>query len=137
MKKYSAITTLFLLSCVILSGCMITWPVVDDLNHYKKWDTYESIREENDDKEEIIEESTQETLRNEENKKAIENCINSRNSDPTLYEDESVIELYNQFENTENFCIEFIKANPMFYNDTIWIDESWELIWLNWEVIEN
>ena len=25
---------------------MTTWPIVNDLNHYKKWDTYESIRNE-------------------------------------------------------------------------------------------
>ena len=70
-------------------------------------------------------------------KKAIENCINSRNNDPILYEDESVIELYNQFENTEDFCTEFVKTNPMFYNDIIWINESWEPIWQDWEIIEN
>lgn len=137
MKKHPVITTLFLLSCVILSGCMITWPVVDDLNHYKKWDTYESIREEKDNEEEIIEEDIQETQKNEEDKEAIENCINSRNNDSTLYEDESVIEIYNQFENTEHFCIEFVKTNPMFYNDTIWINELWEPVWQNWEIIEN
>lgn len=137
MKKYPIATTLFLLSCAILSGCMITWPVVDDLNHYKKWDTYESLREEKDNKEEFIEENTQETLKNGENKKAIENCINSRNNDPTLYEDESLIEFYNQFESTEDFCIEFVKTNPMFYNNAIGIDESWEPVWQDREIIEN
>jgi len=137
MKRTRMITTLLILWTLVLNGCMTTWPIVDDLDHYKKWDTYESIREERDNKEDIIEENTQETLKNEENKKAIENCINSRNNDPTLYEDESVIELYNQFENTEDFCTEFVKTNPMSYNNIIWINESWEPIWQDWEIIEN
>ena len=130
MKQTLFTTTLLVLWTLFLSGCMTTWPIVNDLDHYKKWDTYESIRE----KEEVIEEDNQESS---ENEKAIENCINSRNNDPTLYEDESVIELHNQFENTEDFCAEFIKTNPIFYNDTIWIDESWEPIWRDWEIIEN
>lgn len=132
MKKNILSLVLFL-GLIFLSGCMTTWPIVDDLDHYKKWDTYESIRE-NDEKEEVIEENSQESL---EDAKAIENCINSRNNDPMLYEDESVIELYNQFETTEDFCIEFVKTNPMFYNDSIWIDESWEQIWRDLETIES
>jgi len=134
MKKTRIITTLLIFCPILLNGCMTTWPIVDDLNHYKKWDTYESIREEKDNKEEIIEENTQESF---EDRKAIENCINSRNNDPTLYEDEAVIELHSQFENTEDFCTEFVKTNPMFYNDIIWINESWEPIWQDWEIIEN
>lgn len=132
MKKNILSLVLFL-GLIFLSGCMTTWPIVDDLDHYKKWDTYESIRE-NDEKEEVIEENSQESL---EDAKAIENCINFRNNDPMLYEDESVIELYNQFETTEDFCIEFVKTNPMFYNDSIWIDESWEQIWRDLETIES
>jgi len=112
---------------------MTTWPIVNDLNHYKKWDTYESIKEEKDNKEEIIEDDDQESL---EDTKAIENCINSRNNDPTLYEDEAVIELHNLFENTQDFCAEFVKTNPMYYNDSIWIDESWQPVWWDWEIIE-
>ena len=132
MKKNILNGVLFL-CLVFLSGCMTTWPIVNDLDHYKKWDTYESIRE-NDEEEEVIEEDSQELL---EDAKAIENCINSRNNDPKLYEDESVIELHNQFETTEDFCIEFIKTNPMFYNDSIWIDESWEQVWRDLEAIES
>lgn len=133
MKQTLFTTTLLVLWTLFLSGCMTTWPIVDDLNHYKKWDTYENIKEENVE-EQVIEGNIQESL---EDTKAIENCINSRNNDPTLYEDESIIELHNQFENTEDFCAEFIKTNPIFYNDTIWIDESWEPIWRDWEIIEN
>lgn len=132
MKKIFSISALLILWTLLLSGCMTTWPIVDDLDHYKKWDTYESIREKNEEK--VIEDNTQETL---EDTKAIENCINSRNNDPMLYEDESVIELRNQFENIEDFCTEFVKSNPMFYNDTIWIDESWEPMSRDWEIIEN
>ena len=128
MKKYIVITTLLVISGLLLNGCMTTWPIVDDLDHYKKWDTYKSIREKDD------EENTQKSL---ENEKAIENCINSRNNDSMLHEDESVIELYNQFENTEDFCAEFVKTNPMFYNDIVWINESWEPIWQDWETVEN
>ena len=133
MKKNFFATTLLVLWTLFLSGCMTTWPIVDDLDHYKKWDTYESIREKNDEKK-VIEVNTQRSL---EDVKAIENCINSRNNDPTLYEDESVIELHNQFENTEDFCTEFVKTNPMFYNNIVWIDESWEPIWQDWKIIEN
>lgn len=133
MKQTLFTTTLLVLWTLFLSGCMTTWPIVDDLNHYKKWDTYENIKEENVE-EQVIEGNIQESLKD---TKAIENCINSRNNDPTLYEDESIIELHNQFENTQDFCTEFVKTNPMFYNDTIWINESWEPIWQNWEIIEN
>ena len=52
MKKNILSLVLFLW-LIFLSGCMTTWPIVDDLDHYKKWDTYESIRE-NDEKEEVI-----------------------------------------------------------------------------------
>lgn len=132
MKK----STLILLLCpIFLNGCMITWPIVDDLDHYQKWDTYESIR--NNNEKEIIEENIQESSADEEDSKAIERCVNSRNNDPTLYEDESIIAQHNQFENTEDFCTEFVKTNPMFYNDIIWINESWEQIWQDWEIIEN
>lgn len=138
MKRIQLITTLLIFSSIFLSGCMTTWPIVDDLDHYKKWDTYESIRnEELIIKNKEIEDNVELTDDDNKDTKAIENCINSRNNDPMLYEDEAVIELYNQFENTEDFCTEFVKTNPMFYNDTIWIDESWESIWQNWEIIEN
>lgn len=132
MKKTFFATTILVLWTLLLSGCMTTWPIVDDLNHYKKWDTYENIKEENVE-EQVIEGNIQESL---EDTKAIENCINSRNNDPTLYEDESIIEWHNQFENTESFCAEFVKTNPMYYNDSIWIDESWQPVWWDWEIIE-
>lgn len=132
MKKTFFAVTLLVLWTLFLSGCMTTWPIVDDLNHYKKWDTYEDIKEKNE--EEVVETDTQEAL---EDTKAIENCINSRNNDPMLYEDESVIELHNQFKNTEDFCTEFVKTNPMVYNDAIWINESWEPVWWDWEIIKN
>ena len=124
------VTTLFMFSSVIIGGCMITWPVVDDLDHYKKWDTYQSIREE---KNEIIENDTQEILENDSDLKAINNCVNSWNTDPIFYEDQSNIELHSQFENTEAFCTDFIKNNPMFYNDVVWINETWGQIWRSWE----
>lgn len=47
MNRYIFITTLLIISCTILNWCMITWPIVDDLDHYKKWDTYENIRMDN------------------------------------------------------------------------------------------
>lgn len=132
MEKTFFAATLLVLWTLFLSGCMTTWPIVNDLNHYKKGDTYEDIKEEIE--ENVIEENAQESL---EDEKAIENCISSRNNDPMLYEDESIIELHNQFENTQDFCTEFIKTNPMFYNDTIWINELWESILQDWEIIEN
>lgn len=49
MKKYIFITTLLTISSLLLSGCMTTWPIVDDLDHYKKWNTYESIRDKNEE----------------------------------------------------------------------------------------
>ena len=58
MKKYIFITTLLAISSLLLSGCMTTWPIVDDLNHYQKWDTYEN-RKINNEKENL-EENTQE-----------------------------------------------------------------------------
>ena len=136
MKKYFFVTALLTISSLLLSGCMTTWPIVDDLDYYQKWDTYESIRK-NNNEEETIKENAQETLADEKDTKAIENCINSRNNDPTLYEDESIIEQHNQYKNTEDFCTEFVKTNPMFYNDIIWINESWEPIWQDWEITEN
>lgn len=54
MKKYIFATTLLTISTLILSGCMTTGPIVDDLDHYKKWDTYDDIREKNDKEEWII-----------------------------------------------------------------------------------
>lgn len=137
MKKIRLITTLLIFSSMLLSGCMTTWPIVNDLNHYKKWDTYESIRnEELIINNEEIEDNVELTADDNKDTKAIENCIDSRNNDPLLHEDKSIIEWHNQFENTESFCAEFVKTNPMFYNDTIWIDEQWEPIWLDWETIE-
>ena len=133
MKKTFFATILLILWTLFLNGCMTTWPIVDDLDHYKKWDTYENIKEKNEEKE-VVEENAQDSL---EETKAIENCINSRNNDPTLYEDDSVIELHNQFENTEDFCTEFVKTNPMFYNDIVWIDGLWEAVWQGWEIVEN
>lgn len=138
MKKYILATTLLTISCLLLSGCMTTGPIVDDLDHYKKWDTYESIRnEEWTIENEKIENNIEWTTEDNTDPKAIERCINSRNNDPMLYEDESIIEQHNQFENTEDFCTEFVKTNPMFYNDVIWINESWESIWRDWETTEN
>lgn len=46
MKKTFFATALLIFWTLLLSGCMTTGPIVDDLNHYKKWDTYESIRNE-------------------------------------------------------------------------------------------
>lgn len=46
MKKTFFATILIILWTLLLSGCMTTGPIVDDLNHYKKWDTYKSIKEE-------------------------------------------------------------------------------------------
>ena len=135
MKKTIFITTLFLIFPTILSGCMTTWPIVDDLDHYKKWETYDDIREKNNSEETIVENDIQEMTDND--IKAIENCIDSRNNDPLLHEDESIIEWHNQFENTESFCAEFVKTNPMYYNESIWIDESWQPVWWDWEIIEN
>ena len=51
MKKHIVITTLLVISGLLLNGCMTTWPIVDDLDHYKKWDMYESIREEKEETE--------------------------------------------------------------------------------------
>ncbi len=49
MNKNVLITTLLAVSSLFLSGCMTTGPIVDDLDNYKKWDTYENIRGENKD----------------------------------------------------------------------------------------
>ena len=60
MKKTRIITTLLISCSFFLNGCMTTWPIVDDLDHYKKWDTYESIREEREQSETIIESEQEE-----------------------------------------------------------------------------
>ena len=62
MKKHILITTLFAISSLILSGCMTTWPIVDDLDHYQKWDTYESIREKNNEESTVINENVEEEV---------------------------------------------------------------------------
>jgi len=54
MKKIILITILLTVSTTILSGCMTTWPIVNDLDHYKKWDTYETIKEDKENVEEEI-----------------------------------------------------------------------------------
>ena len=138
MKKTFFATIIFILWTLFLSGCMITWPIVDDLDHYKKWDTYESIRDRewtiNDTG---ISENIGWTAEDNRDSKAIEKCVDSWNNDPMVYEDESTIERHNQFETTEDFCAEFIKVNTMFYDDIIWITETWEPVWQDWEILEN
>ena len=66
MKKYFFVTALLTISSLLLSGCMTTWPIVDDLDYYQKWDTYESIREKNEeeivDEEEDIEENIEDNI---------------------------------------------------------------------------
>lgn len=127
--RVNFLIVILLVWIITLSGCMTTWPIVDNLNQYKKWDTYESIRndewivneeefnEENiEDREEAIEES--------EDFEAIEKCVDSWNNDPMIYEDESVVKWHDQFESTEDFCAEFVKINQMFYNDVVWITET-------------
>ena len=64
MKKYIFITTLLAISSLLLSGCMTTWPIVDDLDHYKKWDTYESIREEKEQTETPVKSEQEKTYEN-------------------------------------------------------------------------
>ena len=41
MKKSFYFILVILLSSIFFQGCMTTWPIMDDLDHYKKWDTYE------------------------------------------------------------------------------------------------
>ena len=65
MKKYIFITTLLAISSLLLSGCMTTWPIVDDLDHYKKWDTYESVRGKNEEKSMITSEDIEEVVEEE------------------------------------------------------------------------
>ena len=75
MKKHIVITTLLVISGLLLNGCMTTWPIVDDLDHYKKWDTYESIREKNE--EEIVDEENIEENIDEEAIESIEETENT------------------------------------------------------------
>ena len=44
-------------------------------------------------------------------------CVDARDNNPMLYEDKSLIERYNRFENVDDFCSEFIKVNPMFWEN--------------------
>lgn len=62
-------------------------------------------------------------LENEEEKDGMNLCVEDWNkiiknwdNDPILHEDESLIEWYNQFDNIENLCKEFIKVNPMYWS---------------------
>ena len=62
-------------------------------------------------------------LENEEEKDGMNLCIEDWNkiiknwdNDPMLHEDESLIEWYNQFDNVEDLCKEFIKVNPMYWS---------------------
>ena len=42
--------------------------------------------------------------------------IDNWDYDPILYEDVSLIEWRNQFDNVEDLCNEFIKVNPMYWS---------------------
>ena len=62
-------------------------------------------------------------LENEEEKDGMNLCVEDWNkiiknwdNDPMLHEDESLIEWYNQFDNVEDLCNEFIKVNPMYWS---------------------
>jgi len=62
-------------------------------------------------------------LENEEEKDGMNLCIEDWNKiidnwdyDPILYEDVSLIEWRNQFDNVEDLCNEFIKVNPMYWS---------------------
>ena len=90
MKQTLFTTTLLVLWTLFLSGCMTTWPIVDDLNHYKKWDTYENIKEEN---KEVIEDE-QENF----NESAQEEIIEDEQEEFTVGEEEN---LENEWQNLE------------------------------------
>ena len=82
MKKTFFTTTLLVLWTLFLSGCMTTWPIVDDLDHYQKWDTYESIREKNEEEivdEDVVEEDVveEEVVEEEDEGNAVEEEIES------------------------------------------------------------
>ena len=52
-------------------------------------------------------------LEKEDEKDGIQLCIEDWNNE--WYKDESVVERRNQFETLEDFCVEFIKVNPMYW----------------------
>lgn len=95
MKKYIFVTTLFAISSLLLSGCMTTWPIVDDLDHYQKWDTYEGIREKNEEESTITSEDIEKEVE-EEIEEKIEDETNdteiSKNNEEQIVEDAVVQE---------------------------------------------
>lgn len=90
MKKYVFTTTLLAISSLILNGCMTTWPIVDDLDHYKKWDTYESIREKNEEESTVINENIEEDVEKE-IEENLENEINDTDNIETAENNEEQI----------------------------------------------
>ena len=104
MKKIFSISALLILWTLLLSGCMTTWPIVDDLDHYKKWDTYESIREKANEEE--VGEGKEKVENEEEEKKGIE-----ENSEEIPVETENEIEKVEEEEvEAENTPSEEIKV---------------------------
>lgn len=140
MKKYFFITALLAISSLLLSGCMTTGPIVDDLDHYKKWDTYESIRNEertvnnekikDDIKEEIeIDHWTSDIFSKEEIDEVMDLVLNTyetRSSHPQVYKmyygsDEMSLYELNYFE--ESLWLKFDKCLKIYSNFYMDLDE--------------
>lgn len=140
MKKYFFITALLAISSLLLSGCMTTGPIVDDLDHYKKWDTYESIRNEertvnnekikDDIKEEIeIDHWTSDIFSNEEIDEVMNLVLSTYetwSSHPQVYKmyyDSDEMSLYelNYFE--ESLWLKFDKCLKIYSNFYMDLDE--------------
>jgi len=81
-------------------------------------------------------------LEKKEEKDWIESCIEDWNNiiknwdnDPLLYNDESLIQWRNEFNNLEDLCREFIKVNPMYWTghrNAAIVSE----LWWSWKLIE-
>ena len=90
-------------------GEVITWKEVWIINKWNNWINVDNLA--------LF------WLENEEEKDGMNLCVEDWNkiiknwdNDPTLHEDESLIEWRNQFDNVEDLCKEFIKVNPMYWS---------------------
>ena len=112
MKKYIFVSALLTISSLLLSGCMTTWPIVDDLDHYKKWDTYESRKINNVEWNEIPQSGEELIINNED----IENQIEIDYWTSDIFSNEEIDEVINLVLNTYETWSSHPQVYKMYYN---------------------